>query len=105
MTLLIEILANATTTLGVYGGAAWAYKHYWPRRKRNITGVYLWKRIYTDNTDNNTFSCPKCLCNNIGQPPICSCEEYHYEHFHLKCNRPDYSCGYTCIVRTVDDIE
>lgn len=103
MTILIELLANAITTLGVYGGAAWAYKHYWPRRKRNITGIYTWKNLYRDA---NTFHCPKCLCNtSAGQPPLCFYEEYHYEHFHFKCNSPPYSCGYTCIVRTVDDTE
>lgn len=47
------------------------------------------------------FFCVKCL--NVGknkkQYPICSCPEYHREHFHFKCN----DCGFSALLKTADD--
>lgn len=106
MSLAIELIANAATTLSL-GGGFWLFK-WWRfnnKRARNLhqklEGVYLWE----DTNEGCSFQCPKCECKIQGQPPICSCEEYHSEHFHFKCEgKPLYSCGYSCIIRTKDDV-
>jgi hypothetical protein len=98
--MLIELITDTVATLGVFGGAQYLYQQYWPKRKPNPTGVYTWK----ETNRGEKFRCPKCECRITGQPPICSCEEHHYEHFHFQCvGREPYCCGYKCIVRTIDD--
>ena len=113
MSLAIELVSNAATTLSL-GGGLWflhtKHKHKpIPKSRPNITGVYAWKEIHQGGIQ---FKCPKCeytltwldAFSKQGAPPICACEEYHYEHFHFQCiGDPKYHCGYKCIVRTADD--
>ena len=105
MSILIEVIANATTTLGLCGGFFGLKKIYNAKTKpkMNMLGIYPWKPM----NEGDHFRCPKCEYRVKGQPPICSCQDYHYDHFHFKCYTA-YSnccCGYSCIVRTKDDID
>ena len=59
------------------------------------------------DADSKSFICPKCQARLevsgvrkcMEHPTICSCEEYHQEHFHICCA----DCKYSVIMKTADD--
>lgn len=104
MSLVIELITNAATTLSL-GGGLWFINNKYkskPKSKLETFGVYTWAAM--NRLDK--FQCPKCECKIKGQPPICFCHEYHLEHFHFKCEgHPPNCCGYSCIIRAKDDVD
>lgn len=105
MSILIEIIANGITTLGVCSGLFGLNKiyKYKIKPKMNMLGIYSWDEMH----DDAHFHCPKCEFPVSDQPKICSCQDYHYEHFHFKCFSASSNecCEYSCIIRTKDDVD
>jgi hypothetical protein len=96
--MIVEMLEGATiaiSTLFIGKRALLALK----KKPRYDDGILSWSIYQRAPNGNLGFRCPKCIniSKNIAQPAICSCFEYHKEHYHFKCN----DCGYTNIMRQV----
>jgi len=95
--MLMQLIEGALVGAGVLHGMTLARKKLSSVKKDDGTMNWAWYNQFC----HQGFYCPKCsnVNSNKKQPTICSCEEYHKEHFHFKCN----TCSYTNIMRTFDD--
>jgi hypothetical protein len=101
MSIILELVSNLMVGAGAVGGTLFLKKKLKKISESCPFGTLPWSIYQKSSSGNRGFRCPKCINinKNTVQPPICTCDEYHREHFHYKCG----DCGYTNILRTADD--
>ena len=105
--MLMQLIEGALVGAGVLHGMTLARKKLVKKTISTDTSME-WKCVeykLMNGKRGHGFCCPKCVAffsydfmNETKRFVLCSCPEYHKEHFHFECK-----CGYKNIMRTADD--